>query len=159
MSRERFSKGVLGPHFERICRAWTLNYADPDRLGGLPAKVGQGAINDAAGKAVHQVDVVVTGIGNSKKTPLLAIGEAKWGEVMGGDHAERLRQIRSLLGAQCSPRPMRCSPTSAPPERPLPQTWNGSRRAGRWPRKPTPEPSFHESCSVIIDSVARKSAR
>ena len=99
MSRERFSKGVLGPHFERICRAWTLNYADPDRLGGLPAKVGQGAINDAAGKAVHQVDVVVTGIGNSKKTPLLAIGEAKWGEVMGGDHAERLRQIRSLLAA------------------------------------------------------------
>jgi AAA+ ATPase superfamily predicted ATPase len=99
-SRERFSKAVLGPHFERICRSWTLNYADPDRLGGLPAKVGQGAINDAAGKSVHQVDVVVTGIGDSKKTPLLAIGEAKWGEVMGGDHAERLRQIRSLLAAQ-----------------------------------------------------------
>ena len=91
---------MLGPHFERICRSWTLSYADPDRLGGLPAKVGQGAINDAAGKSVHQVDVVVTGIADSKKTPLLAIGEAKWGEVMGGDQAERLRQIRSLLAAQ-----------------------------------------------------------
>jgi hypothetical protein len=48
----------------------------------------------------NQVDVVVTGIGDSNKTPLLAIGEAKWGEVMGRDHAERLRQIRSLLAAQ-----------------------------------------------------------
>jgi uncharacterized protein len=31
------------------------------------------------------------------QTPLLAIGEAKWGEAMGTGHIERLRFIRSLL--------------------------------------------------------------
>jgi hypothetical protein len=96
-SGERFSEKVPGPHFERICRFWTLNYADPDWLGGLPAHVGQGVINDAAGKSVHQVDVVVTGVADGKKTPLLAIGEAKWGEVMGSAHIDRLRLVKSLL--------------------------------------------------------------
>lgn len=72
---------IREPDAFRDRRSWTLNYADQDCLGGLPAKVGQGAINDAAGKSVHQVDVVVTGIGDSKKTPLLAISEGKWGEV------------------------------------------------------------------------------
>jgi uncharacterized protein len=96
-SGERFSKKVLGPHFEQICRSWTLDYADSDRLGGLPAQVGQGVVNDAAGKSVHQVDVVVTGIADGGKTPLLAIGEVKWGEVMGTQQAERLRKIKSLL--------------------------------------------------------------
>lgn len=98
-SGERFSKNILGPHFERICRSWTLTYADPDRLGGLPARVGQGVVNDAAGKSAHQVDVIVTGVADEQKTPLLAIGEAKWGEVMGAGHLERLRQIRALLDA------------------------------------------------------------
>jgi AAA+ ATPase superfamily predicted ATPase len=98
-SSERFSRKVLGPHFERICRSWTLNYADPERLGGLPAYVGQGVINDAAGKSAHQVDVVVTGVADGKKVPLLAIGEAKWGEVMGMSHVNRLQLIRSLLAA------------------------------------------------------------
>jgi AAA+ ATPase superfamily predicted ATPase len=98
-SRDRFSRKILGPRFEQICRSWTLNYADPDRLGGLPAKVSTGVVNDAAGKSVHQVDVVVTGIADGGKTPLLAIGEAKWGEAMDAGHVERLRQIRSLLTA------------------------------------------------------------
>lgn len=96
---ERFSKQVLGPHFEHICRFWTLHYADPDRLGGLPAAVGQGVLNDPAEKSTHQVDIVVTGIADSQhdKTPLLAIGEVKWGEVMGTRHIERFRRIKSLL--------------------------------------------------------------
>ena len=98
-SGERFSKKVLGPHFERICRSWTLNYAVPEQLGGLPAHVGQGVINDAAGKSVHRVDVAVTGVADGGKTPLLAIGEAKWGEAMGSDHIERLRRINHLISA------------------------------------------------------------
>jgi uncharacterized protein len=96
-SAERFSKNILGPHFERICRAWTLNYADPERLGGLPARVGQGVINDAAGKTANQVDVIAAGVADGQQTPLLAIGEAKWGEVMGLSHLDRLRQIKALL--------------------------------------------------------------
>ena len=98
-SGERFSKKVLGPRFEQVCRAWTLNFADPDRLGGLPAHVGEGVVNDAAGKSVHQVDVVVAGVADGGKTPLLAIGEAKWGEVMDIRHLKRLKQVRSLLEA------------------------------------------------------------
>lgn len=98
-SGERFSRMVLGPRFEQICRAWTLNFADPDRLGGLPARVVQGAINDAAGRSVHQVDVVVSGIADRGRAPLLAIGEAKWGEVMDIRHLQRLQQVRHLLAA------------------------------------------------------------
>jgi uncharacterized protein len=41
----------------------------------------------------------VTGVADGKKTPLLAIGEAKWGEVMGAAHIERLRLINSLISA------------------------------------------------------------
>jgi uncharacterized protein len=100
-SGERFSKKVLGPHFEEICRTWTLQCADPERLGGLPATVGQGVLNDPAGRTTHQVDVVVTGIAGAQngKTPLLAIGEAKWGETMGSHHLDRLRRVRTLLDA------------------------------------------------------------
>jgi hypothetical protein len=35
--------------------------------------------------------------------PVLAIGEAKWNEVMGLKHLERLRLIRDLLAAQGKP--------------------------------------------------------
>lgn len=98
-SGERFSKKILGPHFERICRSWTLNYADPELLGGLPARVGQGVINDAVGKSAYQVDVIATGVADGQKPPLLAIGEAKWGEEMDVSHLERLRQIKALLDA------------------------------------------------------------
>jgi hypothetical protein len=64
----------------------------------LPGNVGQGVINDAAGRSSHEVDVVVTGLGDGRP-PLLAIGEAKWNEVMGVRHLERLRHIRHLLEA------------------------------------------------------------
>jgi AAA+ ATPase superfamily predicted ATPase len=95
-SRPRFSGKVLGPHFEQICRSWTLNYADPDRIGGLPAKVGHGVINDANSRSAYEVDVVVTGVADGK-SPLLAIGEAKWNEVMSVRHLDRLRRVKALL--------------------------------------------------------------
>lgn len=41
----------------------------------------------------------MTGVADGKKPPLLAIGEAKWGEVMGPAHIDRLRLIKSLLSA------------------------------------------------------------
>lgn len=40
----------------------------------------------------------MTGISDSK-APLLAIGEAKWGETMGTRHLERLRHIRTLISS------------------------------------------------------------
>ena len=41
----------------------------------------------------------MTGVADGKKTPLLAIGEAKWGEVMGSAHIDRLRLINTLISS------------------------------------------------------------
>jgi hypothetical protein len=46
------------------------------------------------------VDVVAFGLDDGNRRPILAIGEAKWGERMGCGHLERLRRIRDLLAAQ-----------------------------------------------------------
>jgi AAA+ ATPase superfamily predicted ATPase len=95
-SQLRYASRVLGPHFEQICRDWTLNHASPDLLGGLPAKVSSGTVHDPANQATHEVDVAVIGIGD-QKNPLLAIGEVKWNVVMNKGHADRLIRIRDLL--------------------------------------------------------------
>lgn len=98
-SRRRFVSNVLGPHFEQVCRAWTLHGADPDLIGGLPADVGSGEIHDPATRRNCEVNVVVAGMPGSGATPLLAIGEAKWNDVMGLGHLDRLRQVRSVIAA------------------------------------------------------------
>lgn len=98
-SRRRFVSNVLGPHFEQVCREWALHHADPELLGGLPATVGHGVVRDPAARTGHEVDVAVVGIGNGAKTPLLAVGEAKWNDTMGLGHLERLRHIRDLVTA------------------------------------------------------------
>jgi hypothetical protein len=95
-SQHKFDSQILGPHFEQVCRTWALNHADPDMLGGLPAKVASGTVQDPEQRKSREVDVAVIGISNGK-APLLAIGEAKWNLIMGVKHAERLRRIRELL--------------------------------------------------------------
>jgi hypothetical protein len=99
-SQHRFASNVLGPHFESICREWVLYFAG-DRFGGLPAQVMAGTVNDAAGKSVCEVDVAVVGHADTGRPPLLAIGEAKWNEVMDGHHLARLRRIRDLMRLIC----------------------------------------------------------
>lgn len=96
-SRRRFVSNVLGPHFEQICRDWALHHADPDLLGGLPARVGHGVVHDPKARTGHEIDVAIVGIANSGKPPLLAIGEAKWNAAMGAAHVERLHHIRDLI--------------------------------------------------------------
>ncbi|MEY9966707.1 AAA+ ATPase superfamily predicted ATPase [Streptacidiphilus sp. MAP12-16] len=98
-SRRRFASNILGPHFEQVCREWTLHHAPPDVLGALPARVGHGTVNDAARRTGHEVDVAVVGIADGVKAPLLAIGEAKWNDTMGLGHLERLRHIRTVITA------------------------------------------------------------
>jgi hypothetical protein len=93
-----FASAILGPHFERLCRDWSL-YFSGDRFGDWAARVSAGTINDPAGRAVHQVDVAVIGRPDGGRPALLAIGEAKWQETMGRPHLERLRRIRALLAA------------------------------------------------------------
>ncbi|GAB7042093.1 MULTISPECIES: ATP-binding protein [Catenuloplanes] len=99
-SQRRFLGSVLGPHFEQVCRSWARHMAPPDLFGDYPNVVGTGAVHDPAGRTSHQVDVVVFGLDDDDRRPLLAIGEAKWGERMGLGHLDRLRRIRTLLTAQ-----------------------------------------------------------
>ncbi|MEU5874793.1 ATP-binding protein [Glycomyces sp. NPDC047369] len=97
--RHRFDGNVLGPHFEEVCRAWALRYAPAEVFGGRVRRVSAGTVNDPGRKASHEVDLAVFGTGSDGREVLLAIGEAKWNDVAGLGHLERLRRIRDLLGA------------------------------------------------------------
>ncbi|MFB9238572.1 ATP-binding protein, partial [Plantactinospora siamensis] len=97
-SGRRFVSNVLGPHFEQVCRDWTLRHADPELLGGLPARVGHGVVRDPQERMGYEVDVAAVGIADDGRPPLLAIGEAKWNDMMGLGHLERLRLVRELIG-------------------------------------------------------------
>lgn len=96
-SGSRFLGTVVGPRFEAVCRDWCQFYASPDAFGGAPSYVGRGVVNDAAQRRSHEVDVAVLGHADGARRPLLAIGEAKWGDIIGMGHLERLRRIRSVL--------------------------------------------------------------
>ena len=96
-ARRRFESTVLGPHFEQLCRTWVAEFAAPETLGGIPATVGHGAVNDAAGRTSHEVDIVALGDPGAGPRPMLALGEVKWGEQMGLAHLDRLRHVRGLL--------------------------------------------------------------
>jgi hypothetical protein len=99
-SRRRFAGNVLGPHFEHVARFWSRHLAPAEVFGDLPSRVGAGTVNDPANKTRHELDVVVFGLDEDDRTPLISIGEAKWGETMGLGHLDRLRRIRALLVAQ-----------------------------------------------------------
>lgn len=102
-SQQRFVSKVLGPHFEQVCRHWTRHLASDDLLGDYPTKVSSGTVNDPANRTSHEIDVVVFGLDEDNRAPLLALGEVKWGETMGLGHLERLRRIRALLVGQGRP--------------------------------------------------------
>lgn len=96
-ARRRFESALLGPHFEQLCRNWVAEFAAPETHGGIPATVGHGAVNDAARRTSHEVDIVALGEPSAGPRPILALGETKWGEQMGLSHLDRLRHIRGLL--------------------------------------------------------------
>jgi uncharacterized protein len=102
-SRERYLSGVLGPHFEHLCRDWAAHFAHPSRFtaaGEEPPPVVTAAatvVNDASAKAAHEIDVMVMAPTSGSRPRILSLGEAKWGTVMGRKHLERLLRIRSLL--------------------------------------------------------------
>ncbi|HET8661325.1 MAG TPA: ATP-binding protein [Micromonosporaceae bacterium] len=99
-SQRRFVGNVLGPHFEHLCRHWTRHLAPGDLFDSHPNRVAAGTVNDPANRTSHQVDVVAYGLDDDNRTPLIAIGEAKWGDTMGIGRLDRLRRIRALLTAQ-----------------------------------------------------------
>ena len=99
-SQHRFTSNVLGPHFEQVCRYWTRHFAAEETVGGIPVRVETGTVHDVAQKTNHQVDIVAFGLDDKGPEPVIAIGEAKWNEVMSVAHLDRLRHIRGLLAAR-----------------------------------------------------------
>lgn len=99
-AQQRFTGNVLGPHFEHLCRHWTRHDADEELFGGFVHRVGAGTVNDPSRRTSHEVDVVAFGLEDDNRSRILALGEVKWGEVMGTGHLDRLARIRDLLAAQ-----------------------------------------------------------
>jgi hypothetical protein len=91
---------VVGPHFEALCRDWAA-HAGEDVFGGFPAEVAATAIADPVKRTHVQIDVAVLSAGTPEEPRrVLSLGEAKWGEVMGLGHLDRLRRARDLLSVK-----------------------------------------------------------
>lgn len=96
-SRAQFASQIVGPHFEQVCRDFAL-WAPPDLYGELPGEIGAGVVPDHSRRTQIEVDVVVMAAGlPGQRRKILSLGEAKWGEVMGRRHVERLERARQLL--------------------------------------------------------------
>ncbi|HEX9968186.1 MAG TPA: ATP-binding protein, partial [Solirubrobacterales bacterium] len=97
-ARPGFSTHVLGPHFEHLAREFAFKFASAATVGGTIADVGAAVINDARGKAQHELDVVATRRRPDGATEIGAIGEAKHSASARttGD-LSRLERIRALL--------------------------------------------------------------
>lgn len=91
----RFFSQVAGPTFERMCRQWTLDLAEPDTVGGVPSAVRPGVVSDSKRRISHELDVVAL-----EDHHVLAIGEVKWGEKIDKHHLARLTHISDLLEEQ-----------------------------------------------------------
>ncbi|MEO3805077.1 ATP-binding protein [Nonomuraea sp. B1E8] len=99
-SRDRFLSGVVGPHFEEVCRTWAADFAGAEAFGGVPAEIGHGVVNDPERRTSHEVDVVVLGEPDGGPRKVLSLGEVKWGDTMCEGHVERLRRVRDLLAGR-----------------------------------------------------------
>ncbi|MFP3988858.1 ATP-binding protein [Streptomyces sp. E11-3] len=101
------SAQILGPSFEQLAREWTARHAAERTKGGPTGEVGSTVVNDSAGRAQHELDVVALAEGERRQAgaPVIrAMGEAK-----SSDRArtlsdlERLDRIRELLVARGVP--------------------------------------------------------
>ena len=95
-----FGSQVAGPHFEALCREFAR--AQGRRVFGVPVgEVASGTVTDPGNKAQIEIDVAVFGPARpGEPRPLISLGEAKWGKVMGLRHVERLRRARALLAVK-----------------------------------------------------------
>lgn len=76
-AQPRFRTHVLGPHFEDVCRDFTMKFASADTVGGHASSAASAVVNDASKRVQHEVDVVVLGREPDGSTRVLALGEAK----------------------------------------------------------------------------------
>lgn len=97
--RPDFLNRVVGPHFETICRDFTLR-AGRELFGEPVATIGSGVVNDPVNKTQIEIDVAVLGpAGSGGRQRILSLGEVKWGTVMSRQHVERLAAARDLLSS------------------------------------------------------------
>ncbi|NUR70627.1 MAG: ATP-binding protein [Hamadaea sp.] len=95
--RQTFLTQVVGPHFEGLCREYALENG-ADLFKGFASEVGSGVVNDPANRTQIEIDVAVLAAQDSHGSRrVLSLGEAKWGEVMGTHHLDRLARARELL--------------------------------------------------------------
>jgi AAA+ ATPase superfamily predicted ATPase len=95
-AKPRFLSQVLGPHFEQMCREYATT---APVFGGLPGDVGSGVVT--GGREQIEVDVAVLAPAvPGEPRRVLSLGEAKWGDVMGARHVDRLRRARDLLAGR-----------------------------------------------------------
>lgn len=98
--RQTFLTQVVGPRFEALCRDFALD-AGTALFEGFPAEVGSGVISDPVGRAQIEIDVAVLAAQETDRPRrVLSLGEAKWGEVIGHHHLDRLVRARELLTAK-----------------------------------------------------------
>jgi hypothetical protein len=95
---------VYGPAFESVAREWTRSYAAAETLGGPVGEVGGAVVNDGAGRARHEADVVALAAGSRRgrrDAAVLALGEAKDSDrPRTVADVGRLERIRALLTAR-----------------------------------------------------------
>ncbi|MBI2892705.1 MAG: hypothetical protein HYY06_04080 [Deltaproteobacteria bacterium] len=89
--RPTFLAKVVGPTFDRICRAWTATFAGPTVIGGAVSSVGRGRLSDPAARVAHEIDVVAL---DGRR--LRVLGEVKWGQRLGAAALARLQGLRAL---------------------------------------------------------------
>ncbi|WP_231515332.1 ATP-binding protein [Herbidospora cretacea] len=95
-SKNTFPSQVAGPVFERMCRVWTADMASDETLGGMPSKVLSGVVYDSSTRQSHEVDLAAF----SSDGELLALGEVKWGDVIGMGHLARLEKVAAIRPAR-----------------------------------------------------------
>jgi uncharacterized protein len=98
-----YQSQILGPHFEHLARLWTAHHAGdlwPEPVG----EVGPTVVNDRAGRAQHEVDVVALARGQRRAAThprIVVLGEAKAsGRALTLGDLQRLEHIRDLLVAR-----------------------------------------------------------
>ncbi|MEU9791730.1 hypothetical protein AB0E27_14090 [Streptomyces sparsogenes] len=98
------SSHILGPVFEQLAREWTARYVSERTLGGPIGEVGSTVVNDPAGRAQHELDVVALEEGERRQArnpAVRVLGEAKASDrVRTLADLERLDRVRGLLVAR-----------------------------------------------------------
>ena len=97
---DTFASRVRGPVFEEQARDWVLRHASTATLGGAVGELGPSVLTVQG--VERELDVVVSEDGQQDTAPgerrVLALGEAKSGEVMGLGRLRALEESRAALG-------------------------------------------------------------